>query len=221
MEKIDSPRGIRVLLVDDHAILREGLKALLSLSEDIQVIGEASDGWEALAMTQRLAPEVIIMDMAMPGMDGLEATRRITKASPQTKILVLSQHDNERYILPVLRAGAMGYVLKREVGAELVTAIRTVHQGECFVPPPIAKMMLRNYQQESLATEPVEDALTEREREVLKLVVEGRTSREIAEVLSLSKKTIMCHRANIYQKLGTHNRAELIKYAIRQGLAEP
>jgi DNA-binding NarL/FixJ family response regulator len=221
MEKIDSPRGIRVLLVDDHAILREGLKALLSLSEDIQVIGEASDGWEALAMTQRLAPEVIIMDMAMPGMDGLEATRRITKASPQTKILVLSQHDNERYILPVLRAGAMGYVLKRAVGAELVTAIRTVHQGECFVPPPIAKMMLRNYQQESLATEPVEDALTEREREVLKLVVEGRTSREIAEVLSLSKKTIMCHRANIYQKLGTHNRAELIKYAIRQGLAEP
>ncbi len=220
MEKTESSGGIRILLVDDHAILREGLKALLSLSEDIQVVGEAGDGWEALAMAQRLAPEVIIMDMAMPGMDGLEATRRIIKTNPQTKILVLSQHDNERYILPVLRAGAMGYVLKRAVGAELVTAIRTVHRGECFVPPPIAKMMLRNYQQEDLAIEPVEDRLTEREREVLKLVAEGRTSQEIAELLSLSKKTVMCHRANIYQKLGTHNRTELIKYAMQLHLIE-
>ncbi len=212
---------IRVLLVDDHAILREGLKAMLALSEDIQVVGEAGDGWEALGAAERLAPEVAIMDMAMPGMDGLEATRHIVKEFPQTKILVLSQHDNERYILPVLRAGAMGYVLKRSVGAELVTAIRTVHQGQCFIPPAIAKMLLQDYREPERNKVPDgEDCLTEREKEILKLVAEGRTSQEIAELLSLSKKTVMCHRANIYQKLGTHNRTELIRYAVQLQLIE-
>ncbi len=212
---------IRVLLVDDHAILREGLKAMLSLSEDIQVVGEAGDGWQALAATERLAPEVVIMDMAMPGMDGLEATRHIVKEFPQTKVLVLSQHDNERYILPVLRTGAMGYILKRSVGAELVTAIRTVHQGECFVPAAIAKMLLQDYQEsERTRVSADEHGLTEREKEILKLVAEGRTSQEIAELLSLSKKTVMCHRANIYQKLGTHNRTELIRYAMHLQLIE-
>ncbi|MBI4786015.1 MAG: response regulator transcription factor [Chloroflexi bacterium] len=212
---------IRVLLVDDHAILRDGLRAMLALSDDIQVVGEAADGREALAAIERLAPHVVIMDMAMPGMDGLEATRRIAKQSPQTKVLVLSQHDNERYILPVLQAGAVGYVLKRSVGAELVTAIRTVCRGECFVPPSIAKVLLANYREREQPELPEDGpGLTEREKEVLKLVAEGRTSQEIAELLSLSKKTVMCHRANIYQKLGTHNRTELIKCAVRFGLIE-
>jgi DNA-binding NarL/FixJ family response regulator len=211
---------IRVMLVDDHAILREGLKVLLALNDDIEVVGEAGDGEEGLANIKHYAPDVVVMDIAMPGMDGLEATRRIVSAYPKTKVLILSQHDNERYILPVLRAGAMGYVLKRAVGEELVTAIRTVYRGESYLQPSVAKMVLQNYQQTS--EEPAKDdmGLTEREKQVLKLVAEGRTSQEIAGLLYLSKKTVMCHRANIYQKLGTHNRTELIKYAMHLGLVE-
>lgn len=211
---------IKVLLVDDHAILREGLKVLLALNEDIQVVGEAGDGEDGLARIQHLSPDVVVMDIAMPGMDGLEATRRIVSAYPKTKILILSQHDNERYILPVLRAGAMGYILKRAVGEELVTAIRTVYRGESYLQPSVAKMVLQNYQQTNEEPAKNDMGLTERERQVLKLVAEGRTSQEIADLLYLSKKTVMCHRANIYQKLGTHNRTELIKYAMHFGLVE-
>ena len=211
---------IKVLLVDDHAILREGLKVLLALNEDIQVVGEAGDGEDGLARIQHLSPDVVVMDIAMPGMDGLEATRRIVSAYPKTKILILSQHDNERYILPVLRAGAMGYILKRAVGEELVTAIRTVYRGESYLQPSVAKMVLQNYQQTNEEPAKNDMGLTERERQVLKLVAEGRTSQEIADLLYLSKKTVMCHRANIYQKLGTHNRTELIKYAMHLGLVE-
>ena len=215
---------IRVLLVDDHTILREGLKALLNLCEDIEVVAEASEGRDALAYVRRYRPDVVVMDMAMPGMGGLEATRRIVEESPLTKILVLSQHNNERYILPVLRAGAMGYVLKRAAGDELVTAIRTVHQGDPYLLPPITKMVLQDYRQhpepDPNTAEEEYGRLTAREKEVLELVAEGHTSQDIAELLCLSKKTVMCHRANIYKKLGTRNRTELIKYAIRQGLIE-
>lgn len=183
-------------------------------------MAEAADGQEALACVRTRQPDVVIMDMAMPGMGGLEATRRIMEDRPRTRVLVLSQHDDERYILPVLRAGAMGYVLKRAVGEELVKAIRTVYRNECFLPPSIAATVLSDYrQQQEPELEPAGDhGLTPREKEVLKLVAEGRTSQQIAESLYLSKKTVMCHRSNIYKKLGTHNRAELIKYAIRQGL---
>lgn len=210
------------MLVDDHAILREGLRALLALYEDIEVVGEAADGREAIVALQKCRPDIVVMDMAMPGMDGLEATRRIIKREPRVKVLVLSQHDNQRYILPVLKAGAAGYVLKRTVGVELVTAIRTVHQGECFLPPAVAKEVLRNYRQpQTMAiAEADQTRLTEREREILKLVADGRTSQEIAELLCLSKKTVMCHRANIYAKLGTHNRSELVKQALRFGLID-
>ncbi len=138
---------IRVLLVDDHTILREGLRALLNLCEDIEVVAEAAEGRDALAYVQRYGPDVVVMDMAMPGMGGLEATRRIMEKSPQTRVLVLSQHDNERYILPVLQAGAMGYVLKRAAGDELVTAIRTVYRGDPYLLPSIAKMVLQDYRQ--------------------------------------------------------------------------
>lgn len=212
---------VRVLLVDDHAILREGLKALLHLSEDIEVVAEASDGRQAIASVREYSPDVVVMDMAMPGMDGLEATRHIIKERPQTKILVLSQHDNERYVLPILQAGAMGYVLKRSFADELVTAIRTVHRGESFVPPALTKMVLANLREQARAVQPdSEDVLTERETEVLKLVAEGRSSQEIADLLGLSKKTVMCHRANLMAKLGIHNRTELIKYALSQKIIE-
>jgi DNA-binding NarL/FixJ family response regulator len=211
---------LRVLLVDDHAILRDGLRALLALCDDIEVIGEAGDGQEAITSVQHFNPDVVVMDMAMPGMDGLEATRQIIKEHPQTRVLVLSQHDNERYILPVLRAGAMGYLLKSAVGEELVTAIRTVARGESYLHPSIARMVLQDYQHPQPEVNEDNYGLTQREKQVLKLVAEGRTSQEIAELLHLSKKTVMCHRANIYQKLGTHNRTDLIKCAVQLELVD-
>ena len=213
---------IRILLVDDHAMLREGLKALLNSCEDIEVVAEASDGRQAIASVRDHAPDVVVMDMAMPGMDGLEATRHIIKERPQTKILVLSQHDNERYVLPILQAGAIGYVLKRAFAEELVTAIRTVSQGESFISPSITKKLLLNYRQQSVPVKETEDkdVLTDREREILKLVAEGRSSQEIADMLNLSKKTVTVHRTNIMTKLGIHNRSNLIKYAIKHGLVE-
>jgi DNA-binding NarL/FixJ family response regulator len=211
---------IKVLLVDDHAILREGLKVLLALNEDIEVVGEAGDGRDALLSIQHLAPDVAVMDITMPGMDGLEATRGIVNSYPKTKVLVLSQHDDERYILPILRAGAMGYLLKSGVGEELVTAIRTIAGGESYLHPAIARLVFRDYQHIQPEVNENDCGLTQREKQILKLVAEGRTSQEIAEFLFLSKKTVMCHRANIYEKLGTHNRTELIKYAMRHGLVE-
>jgi DNA-binding NarL/FixJ family response regulator len=208
------------MLVDDHAVLRDGLRALLCLSDDIEVVAEAGDGGEAIAAIQRCMPDVVVMDIAMPGMDGLEATRRVVKEYPQSKVLVLSQHDNERYMLSVLRAGAMGYLLKRAAGEELVSAIRAVSRGESYLEPAMVKMVLQDYRQGNDRAAEDDFGMTQREKEVLKLVVEGRTSQEIADLLHLSKKTVMCHRANIYQKLGTHDRTELIKCATELGLVE-
>jgi DNA-binding NarL/FixJ family response regulator len=210
---------IRVLLVDDHGIVREGLRAMLSLSQDIQVVGEAADGREAISRARSCAPNVVVMDMAMPGMDGLQATKRLVRDFPGVRVLVLSQHDSDRYILPVLQAGASGYVLKRSVGAELVAAIRTVSAGEAFLPPRVAQAVVRYCRQgPETADEDEDGVLSEREREVLKLVVEGHTSQGIADLLHLSKRTVMCHRANIAAKLGIHNRMELIRYAMRSGV---
>jgi two-component system response regulator NreC len=213
---------IRVLLADDHAILREGLRALLGRCDDIEVVGEAQDGSQALARVGQLRPDVVLMDIAMPGMNGIEATMHIAKEYPGTGVLILSQHDDERYVLPVLRAGAKGYVLKRAVSEELVAAIRTVHGGMPFLSSSVAGMLLKDYcQQSRIVPQPRDSSLTQREREVLRLVAEGHSSQQIADLLGLSKKTVMCHRANTYQKLGTHNRAELVKCAMRLGLIEP
>ncbi len=210
---------IRVLLVDDHGIVREGVRAMLSLNQEIEVVGEAADGREAIKQARSCAPNVVVMDIAMPGMDGLQATKRLARDFPEIRVLVLSQHDNERYILPVLQAGASGYVLKRSVGAELLEAIRTVHKGDCWLPPRVAQTVLSYCRQgPSALPDDGEGLLTEREQEVLKLVVEGYTSREIAEFLFLSKRTVMCHRANIASKLGIHNRLELVRYAMRTGV---
>lgn len=209
---------IKVLVVDDHAIMRDGIRALLALQEDIEIVGEAAEGREAIKKTEELAPDVIIMDIAMPGLDGLEATRRIIKKHPTVKVLILTQHDKREYILSSIKAGATGYVPKRAVGSELLSAIRAVHRGDSFLSPYAAKALVDHYRQQTEA-EPY-DRLTAREREILKLIAEGHTSREIASLLFISLKTVLGHRAKIMEKLGIHNSTELIKYAIRKGLVE-
>lgn len=208
---------IKILVVDDHAIMRDGIRALLGLDSDIEIVGEASEGKEAIEKTQDLAPDVIVMDIAMPGMDGLEATRRITKKNPKVKVLVLTQHDNKEYILATIKAGAAGYVPKRALGSELVSAIRSVQRGDSFLYPSAAAALIEDYRQQTEETEPY-DRLTAREREILKLIAEGHTSREIAETLFISLKTVVGHRTKLMEKLDLHNRTELIKYAIRKGL---
>lgn len=207
---------IRVLIVDDHAILREGIRALLALQDDIDIVGEAAEGKEAVDKARQLEPDVVLMDVAMPLMDGLEATRRIRKENPRTKILILTQYDNKEYVLSSIKSGASGCIPKRAVVSELVSAIRAVHRGDSFLYPSVTKFLVEDYLQR--VEEDPYDQLTAREREILKLVAEGRTNREIAGLLSVSVKTVLGHRTNLMEKLDIHNRTELIKYAIRKGL---
>ncbi len=207
---------IKILVVDDHALMRDGIKAMLSLHDNIEIVGEASEGKEAIEQAQELNPDVVIMDIGMPFMDGLEATRRITKKNEKTKVLVLTQHNNREYILSAIKAGAAGYVPKRALGTELVSAIHAVHRGESFLYPTAAAILIDDYRSKA-EIEPY-DSLTAREREVLKLIAEGYTSKEIANLLIISLKTVMGHRSKIMEKLDLHNRTELIKYALRKGL---
>jgi DNA-binding NarL/FixJ family response regulator len=208
---------IKVLLVDDHAIMRDGIRALLGLHDDIEIIGEASEGQEAIEKMRDLSPDVIVMDVAMPGMDGLEATRRIKKQLPKVKVIILTQYDNKEYILSAIKAGAAGYVPKRALGSELVSAIRAVYRGESFLYPSAATVLIDDYRLQAKTTEPY-DRLTPREREILKLIAEGHTTREIADTLFISLKTVIGHRAKIMEKLGLRNRTELFKFAVRKGL---
>ena len=209
-------RKIKVLLVDDHAILRDGIRALLDLKDDLEIVGEASEGKEAVEKAKELAPDVVVMDIAMPGIDGLEATRRIKKKYPQIQVLVLTQHDDKEYVLSAIKAGASGYVPKRALGSELVSAIRAVQKGESFLYPSAAAALIEKYREQA-EVEPYVH-LTSREREVLTLIAEGQTSRQIAEKLFVSIKTVQGHRTKIMEKLDIHNRAELVKYAVRKGL---
>ena len=209
---------IKVLIADDHAIMREGIRALLALSENVDVVGEAADGRETVEKARELEPDVVLMDIAMPFMDGLEATRRIRKESPNIKILVLTQHDNKEYILSSVKAGADGCISKKAVASELVSAIDAVCRGESFLYPSVARVLIDDYLVHTAGESDPYDRLTDREREVLKLVAEGRTNQEIADLLFISVKTILGYRTKIMGKLDIRNRTELIKYAIRKGL---
>ncbi len=206
---------IRILLVDDHAILRAGLRAILRDEADIEVVGEASDGREAVAKAERLLPDVTLMDISMPVMDGLEATRRIHQNHPEMKVLVLTIHDNEEYLFQVLEAGGSGYLMKKSAVTELISAIRTVHQGEAFLSPLATKMVIGRYLHTMGQGENNQnyDGLTSREKEVLKLIADGHTNQEIADRLIISVKTVETHRAHILEKLALRTRAELVKYA--------
>ncbi len=211
---------IRVLVVDDHAVVREGICALLSRRKDIEIVGQASDGQQAYAMTSVLRPDVVLMDIAMPKLNGLEATRKIRESFPSVRILVLTQYESKEYILPLLRAGAAGYILKRARANELIDAIRAVHTEGAYLPPNIALAVVSALSESPRAGTDAPTLLTEREKEIVRLVAEGLSSREIAERLHISAKTVDTHRANVMEKLEVHSAGELIKRAIREGIVE-
>ena len=212
---------IRVLLVDDHSILREGIKALLENQNGIEVVAEAENGREAVLKATQFEPNVVVLDISMPLMDGLEATRQMKKESPEIKILVLTMHDDEEYFFQLLRAGASGYVTKKAVGRELATAIEAVYSGESYFCPSMSKYLLSDYLRLDKATEHIEQVeLTFREREIVKLIAEGYTNQQIADSLHRSVKTIESHRSNILRKLDIHDTIELVKYAVRKKLIE-
>ena len=211
---------IKVLIVDDHAIVREGVSALLELSPEVEVVGEAVNGRQALTKVRELEPHVVLMDIAMPVMDGLEATRRLAESHPDVKILVLTQYSDREYVFPIIEAGALGFLSKTAASSELITAIRAVNMGDSFLSPHIARFLVDAYRSDDGHTRAPDsyDDLTRREREVLKLLAEGYTGREIAEMLGLSIKTIDGYRTNLMAKLDLHNRVELVKYALRKGI---
>jgi len=213
---------MRVLLADDHPIMRAGIRLLLENESDIDIVGEADNGLKAVEMTQSLRPDVVIMDISMPDLDGFEATRRICQSCPNTRVLVLTMYDSEEHFFEILKAGAVGYVPKKAAPTDLISALRSVYAGGVFIYPTVARSLVNDYlrraegggEQESLG------GLTDRERQVLRMIAEGRSNKEIADALVLSVKTVERHRANIMEKLGLHSRTALVKYAIRKGLVD-
>jgi len=210
--------SIRVLIADDHAILREGVRALLAGSADIEVVGEAADGRQAVELTRRLDPDVVLMDIAMPGLGGIEATLELKKEGARAKVLVMSQYEDREYVRRLLKAGVAGYVLKKSAGAELVQAIRAVHRGGMVLDPEVARTaMEESGPAGSTGADPYE-TLTGREKQVLKLVAEGRSNKEVAELLGISVRTAMSHREHVMEKLDLHNRTELVRFALKLGV---
>ncbi len=212
-------RQIRLLLVDDHEIVRAGLRMLFAAEQDMMIVGEVGSAEEALQVVGKVKPDVVLMDVAMPGMSGIEATRRIKEAKPEVAILALTMHEDEQYFFEMLNAGASGYIPKRAAPDDLVSAIRVVSQGNVFLYPTLAKLLVKDFLDRSeFSPESVADVLTPREREVLTYIAEGCTNREIAQTLVISHKTVDRHRENIMRKLNMHSRVELVKYAIEKGL---
>jgi DNA-binding NarL/FixJ family response regulator len=211
-------RKIAVLIVDDHTLVRDGIRSLLALTADIEIVGEAADGREALEKVRQLLPDIVLMDLAMPIMGGLEATRRIRREFPATKVLALTQYDDSEYVIPVIEAGARGFITKMSSSSELASAIQAVYKGDSFLSPSAAAALVDECQQK-VTIEGERDSyqqLTDREREVLKLIAEGYTAREIAEMLVVSPKTVEWYKSSLMNKLNIHNRTDLIKFAIRK-----
>jgi len=214
---------IKVVIADDHAVVREGIKMILSREPDIEIVGEAGNGREALDLVAKTKPHVVVMDISMPEMGGVEATRRVKEAHPKVNVLALTMHEDESYVFQLLKAGASGYVLKRGAAQDLVQAIRSAARGEAFLYPSVARSVLADYLKRVEAGEERHrfDGLTDREREILALIAEGLSNQEIARKLYISIKTVQTHRTHIMEKLDLHNRAQLVRYAIRKGLIEP
>ncbi|MGC2061838.1 MAG: response regulator transcription factor [Thermodesulfovibrionales bacterium] len=215
------PNKIRVLIADDHSLVREGIAAFLKCTEDIEVVAEAADGLEAIEKALKFRPDIILMDISMPKLGGLEATVEIKKTDPSIKILVLTQYDDKEYISRFLKAGVSGYLLKRAVGSDLVSAIRAVREGDTYLYPAVASKVVNNFLgKESMSGEGGYDALTDREKQVLKLVAEGHSHKEAADMLKISAKTVVVHQTNILEKLGLNNRSELIRFALSRGIIQ-
>jgi len=215
-------KKIRVLLAEDHTIVRQGISALLRSEPDIEVVGEAADGLEALELAKKLIPDVVLMDIAMRNLNGLEATRKIKKLFPHTKVLVLTMYDNEEWIFQILRVGASGYLIKDSAMTELTSAIRAVHQGDSYLSPSISKKVIDEYIRKAEMGEKggLEDLLSGREREILQLIAEGHSVPQIASLLCISKKTVEAHKNHIMEKLNIRDKVGLVKYAIRTGLTK-
>jgi two-component system response regulator NreC len=212
---------IRILLADDHTILRDGIRSILEDEHDMLVIGEAEDGRAAVQLAAQLEPDIVLMDIAMPILNGLEATRQIKRNCPNVKVLALTMHENDEYIRQVLACGAMGYILKDAAARELLGAIRAVHRGEAVLSPAITRLVIEDYLRwGDIQPQHPDDGLSPREQEILQLIAEGYTNKQIAEILCISIKTVQAHRANLMGKLDLHDRGDLIKYAIQKKIIE-
>lgn len=209
----------RILIADDHALVREGIIAMLKLYDDVEVVGEAADGKEAIDQAEKLRPDLVLMDIAMPGLGGLEATIELKKSQPELKVLVLSQYDDKEYVSRFLKAGVSGYILKSALGNDLIAAIRAIMKGESYLYPSITSSVINGYLGKDMPDiEDPYEKLTDREHQVLKLIAEGQSHKEMAQTLGISAKTVIAHQTNLSEKLDIHSRANLIKFAIRKGI---
>jgi DNA-binding NarL/FixJ family response regulator len=208
---------IHILLADDHAVVRQGFKMILAAQPDMEIVGEAGNGREALDLASQLQPDVIVMDVAMPELNGIEATRRVADVSPRSRVLALSMHKDSVYVREILRAGARGYLLKDSVSSDLLAAVRAIARGEGYLSPGVSDAVLNDYRRH--VTDPI-DLLTSREREVLQMIAEGKTNKDIANILKLSVYTVDAHRGHIMEKLNLHSGNELVRFAVRYGLVD-
>lgn len=211
----------RILIADDHGVLRAGLRALLNAEPDLTVVGDAADGDEALRLTRRLQPDVVLMDISMPGCGGIEATRRILQLQPDVRVLILTFHEDETLLKEAIRAGAAGYVVKRAVESELINAIRAALRGDLYIHSGMTRALLSDADSPRAGSQVSVDKLTTREIEVLRLIAQGHTNRQIADLLTISVRTVETHRANLMGKLDLQSRVELVRYAAQHGLFDP